>query len=104
MTEEIKFGPASKIYAEFVEYHTNHPEVYWQLRDLALQWARAGHSKIGMKMLFEVVRWNAGLRPDRDEKEEFVLNNNYTSHYARLIMEHEPELTDIFEIRTLRSA
>lgn len=101
--QETKYGPDSKIYREFVEYHTKHPEVYWQLRDLSLQWKHAGHQKIGIGMLFEVIRWNAGLRPDRDETEEFVLNNNYRSHYARLLMEHEPELEDIFEIRTLRS-
>jgi hypothetical protein len=101
--EEIKYGPNSKIYREFVQYHSRHPEVYWQLRDLSLEWKKAGHSKIGMKMLFEVVRWNAGIRPDRDQHEEFVLNNNYTSHYARLLMENEQELKDIFEIRSLRS-
>jgi hypothetical protein len=101
--QETKYGPDSKIYREFVEYHTKHPEVYWQLRDLALQWKRAGNSKIGIGMLFEVIRWNDGIRPNRDPDEEFVLNNNYRSHYARLLMEHEPELEDIFEIRRLRS-
>lgn len=102
-TEETVYGPDSKIYREFVEYHTKHPEVYWQLHALALQWVGAGHNKIGIGMLFEVMRWNAGLRPDRDGAEEFVLNNNYRSHYARLLMDHEPLLVGVFEVRTLRS-
>lgn len=100
---EIEYGPDSKIYRQFVEYHTKHPEVYFQLRDLALQWKRAGNSKCGIGMLFEVMRWNSALRPDKDEEADFALSNNFRSHYARLLMKHEPELEDLFDIKPLRS-
>ena len=35
---------------------------------------------------------------------EFKLNNDFTSRYARLIMQQEPDLEDFFEVRVLRSA
>lgn len=101
MTEE--YGPNSKIYRAFVDYHTANPDVYWTLVRLAREWKVAGHSKIGMKMLFEVTRWTFGLQPNKDPNEEFVLNNNYTAYYARLIMKHEKDLDGLFEIRELRT-
>jgi hypothetical protein len=35
--------------------------------------------------------------------DDFKLNNNYHSRYARLIMEREPGLDGFFETRGLRS-
>lgn len=88
----------SKIEAAFWEFHREHPEVYEELRQLALDARRAGRRRIGMKMLFEVVRWNRLLRTgDRG----FKLNNNYTAYYARLLMEREPELRGMFATRRL---
>ena len=52
-------------------------------------------------MLFEVLRWEWIIRGLPDTAEEFKLNNNYTSRYARLIMESEPGLEGVFETRRL---
>jgi hypothetical protein len=49
-------------------------------------------------MLFEVLRWRRMLRTAGDE---FQLNNNYRSYYARLIMLQESDLEDVFETRRL---
>jgi hypothetical protein len=43
----------------------------------------------------------AGLPADG---EEFKLNNNYTSRYARLLMEREAGLSGLFATRELRAA
>lgn len=83
----------------FQEFHETNPHVYEQLRNLALRLKRRGRTRYGMKGLFEVLRWQHAMETDDPE---FKLNNNYTAHYARLLMEREPELAGFFEIRKSR--
>ena len=82
----------------FEAFHTANPHVYARLRSLALDAARQGR-EVGIKMLFEVLRWQAVMSTN-DPSSEFKLNNGYTSFYARRLMECEPELKDFFETRT----
>jgi hypothetical protein len=56
-----------------------------------------------MKMLWETCRYFTILGASLDD-EPFRLNNNFTSRYARLLADQEPELADVFETRRLRSA
>jgi hypothetical protein len=86
--------------ARFLEFHHAHPEVYRELVRLARRWKAAGHARIGMKMLFEVLRWERGLAGVRDDR-GFRLNNDFTSRYARLIQANEPDLVGFFETRAL---
>ena len=86
---------------KFMKFHQMNPEVYETLVELAYQAKQTGKQKIGIKMLWEVMRWQRFLATKDDGK--FKLNNNYPSRYARLIMEQEEELKDIFDVRKLRS-
>ena len=95
---ELRFEQPGSIDAAFWNFHTNHPEVYEGLVRLAYQ---ADRDRLGIKMLFEVLRWEWIIRGLPDDAEEFKLNNNYTSRYARLIMESEPGLEGVFETRRL---
>jgi hypothetical protein len=82
----------------FEEFHNDHPEVYYRLVELARQWRRGGHAKLGIATLYEKLRWEwhmAGL----EDKDGYKLNNNYKALYARLIMERNPELEGLFQIR-----
>lgn len=98
----IEFTPAPRtkraesISERFARFHAENPDVYRELRELALAGRRRGLKRLGMKALFEIVRWNRALAT---RGEEFRLNNNFTAHYARLLMEQEPELVGIFETR-----
>lgn len=85
---------------KFKEYHKQNPGVYKRLVELTKQAHEKGKTRVGMKMLFEVVRWNEFLQTNDPD---FKLNNNYTSYYARMIMHQHPEFGEIFETRTLRS-
>jgi hypothetical protein len=83
---------------QFEQFHAANPHVYDALRRLALDAARRGR-RFGIGMLFEVLRYEYGIRTS-DQSSEFKLNNNYRSFYSRLLMEREPELDGYFETRT----
>jgi len=85
--------------AQFEEFHKNNPEVYEELVRLARQMKARGHKQIGIKMLWEVLRWERAMKTT--DQTEWKLNNNYTSRYARLIMEQEPDLEGFFKTREL---
>jgi hypothetical protein len=86
-----------RIELEFKQFHADHPQVYMQLVSLARQWQMNGTEKLGIATLFEVLRWNSHLNPGKSGG--YKLNNNYRALYARLIMEQEPLLKGIFELR-----
>lgn len=92
---------AASIKARFVAFDESNPRVYRRLVALARQAVARGRTRIGIKMLWEVLRWEFFLETDTDD--DFRLNNNYTAHYARKIMDTEPGLAGIFELRELRA-
>lgn len=96
-----KREPVSKLDADFAVFHAAHPEVYEGLVRLARQLKDRGHSKISIKMIFEVYRWE---HMTGKAKGEFRLNNNAHSRYSRLIMEKEADLRGFFDTRELKSA
>lgn len=90
--------PVDQIEIDFREYHANHPHVYNELVRLSREWVSVGHARLGIATLFEKLRWEwhvAGLT-DRDG---YKLNNNLRALYARKIMDQEPDLDGLFEIR-----
>lgn len=84
----------------FVRFHRQNPHVYSHLVRLARRWQRRQPgTKCGIGMLFEVCRWQLGLR---GEGEPLALNNNYRAFYARLIMSRERDLAGLFNLRRQR--
>jgi len=83
----------------FVRFHHANPHVYRRLVGLARQWQQAGHDRVSMKMLFEVLRFDHGLRTA--SLDGLKLNNNYTSRYVRVIAANERDLAPLFERRAL---
>lgn len=86
---------------QFEAFHRLNPHVYARLHMMALDLVRRGRQKIGMKMLFEVLRWQHAMTTT-DPASEFKLNNNYTAFYARLLMEQDKRLDGLFEVRQQR--
>tara|TARA_R110000823_G_scaffold99112_1_gene213993 strand:- start:147 stop:494 length:348 start_codon:yes stop_codon:yes gene_type:complete len=93
---------AGSIQEAFERFHELNPSVYRNLLSMAHEMKRRGRKQIGMKMLFELLRWNYYLNTD-DPNSKFRLCNNYTSRYSRLISEQEPDLEDVFSFRKLIS-
>lgn len=89
-------GPKTLLDAQFEKFHKENPRVYEELVSLTQQGYDRGRKRIGMRMLFEVVRWNRFLQTTDPQ---YKLNNSYTSRYARLIMAQNPKFQGIFETR-----
>lgn len=80
----------------FARFHAGNPAVYAGLCKLALEMLGLGWRRCSMDMLFHLLRWSYGVQTHGDE---YRLNNNYTSFYARPLMEREPRLAGFFETR-----
>lgn len=91
-------NPEDTIREAFLRFHADNPHVYDELVMLARRAISRGATRLGIKMMFEVLRWRHTLRTGGDD---FKLNNNYHSYYARLIMSREADLGDVFELRKL---
>ena len=91
-------GNMGKLETAFWQFHNEHPRVYSLLLLYALQWRkrRGPDAKLGIKALFERVRWEINLKENTDA---FKLNNNNTAFYARLLMNRNPYLKDMFSVR-----
>lgn len=87
----------------FLIFHYKNPQVYDRLVQLARRAVARGKKRIGIGMLWEVMRWEMWLDVV-DDGDVFKLNNSYRSRYARLIMETELSLADVFETRKLKSS
>jgi hypothetical protein len=85
----------------FEEFHRANPNVYTLLVKFARQAKAAGMKKYGIASLFERLRWHISI--ELKSEQAFKLNNNFRSRYARLIMEHEPDLDGFFELRELKN-
>lgn len=92
------------IEAAFNAYHAAHPNVCDELIRMSREAKAAGRRRIGIGMLFEVLRWNAIIAGLPDPHEAYKLNNNYRSRYVRLIEERAPDLIGFFEKRALKAA
>lgn len=99
MSQVDLFG-MTKADQEFETFHKKNPDVYAEFVKLAQEAKKRGRSRIGIKMLAEVIRWNRFLNTTDDD---YKINNNFVSRYARLIVQAHPELEEMFEFRKLRS-
>lgn len=89
-------GSRPTITDQFLAFDAAHPYVYRALERLTAERLAAGATRIGLKELFEALRWRLpqGLRG---------LNNNYTALYARQLVADHPEWALVFELRRRRT-
>ena len=99
-TKTKMFKPTIK--EQFYAFHASNHEVADELALLAFDLQRRGHERGSISQLFEVLRWQRAMNTD-DPSSEFKLNNNYRSHYARMLTRCYPRLDGFFELRQMRS-
>lgn len=93
---EPDYSPEASLADRFAEFHRCNPHVADALEQLADQWL-ARHNRVGMKALWERLRWESGIRTDG---KPYALNNNWPAFYSRLLIARRPEWADRIQTRT----
>jgi hypothetical protein len=84
--------------ARFERFHRDNPHIYRSLVSLARRARAAGRRRIGIRMLWERMRWDLEVEAIRTEGAP-KLNDHFTARYARLMQSQEPDLVGLFETR-----
>lgn len=88
--------PELTLREKFERFHADNPHVYDAIVRLCFELKESGVHRIGIKAIFEQLRWRYRIQTQGDE---YQLNNNHAPYYARLVMEQNPELDGVFELR-----
>jgi len=88
---------------EFESFHAANPFVYHLLVEFARKVKATGVHNYGIKALLEQVRWHVTFETYQWKPGAFKLNNNLAPYYARLILEKEPDLHGLFQLRILKA-
>ena len=91
---------ALQLDAEVDLFIAENPHVWKKFLMLACKLKAKGVDRWSCKNLFEVLRWDHAITSN-SPADSFVLNNSYTSRFARRLME-EPDFEGFFEVRRLR--
>ncbi|ANP53666.1 hypothetical protein J2Z21_009351 [Streptomyces griseochromogenes] len=94
--------PAGKlsIQERFEAFHQLNPWILRHLEALTADCVERGLTRIGIGMLFEVLRWQYGIAT---QGEPWKLNNDFRSRYVRLLLELHPEWSSLFETRKIHT-
>ncbi|MFE0640164.1 hypothetical protein [Streptomyces sp. NPDC058877] len=88
------------IQERFEAFHELNPWVLDELETMTARCVSQHWPRVGIAMLFELLRWRYG---EATRGDEFRLNNNFRSRYVRLLLERHPEWTHLFSTRALRT-
>jgi hypothetical protein len=89
------------IQERFADFCERNPHILEELESRALLLRSRGARRIGVKAIWEAMRFDAMVRTDT---RDFKLNNDFTALYARLLIERHPLLADVIETRERRAA
>lgn len=80
----------------FEAFHRANPHLLVVLRDMALAVKAQGIPRVGMKALFEQLRWHYYVKTTG---EIYKLANTHTAYYSRVLMQWCPALDGFFSLR-----
>lgn len=86
----------------FQNFDAANPHIYQLIERMAVDLAARGHRRIGIKMIWETLRYRYAVQSTGDDT--YHLNNIYTSRYARKLTLAHPELAQRIELRELKAA
>lgn len=89
------------IQSKFEDFDHAHPEVYAKIVEFARLARQRGFARYGIGSVWERMRWHFNF--EQRTSDDFKLNNNFRSRYARKIMDSEPDLEGFFSTRKLRA-
>jgi len=99
--QQDSFHFRDSLQRRFEAYHQARPEIFDHLVKLCFEVKAMGFKRYGIGSLWEVMRWHFQI--DKKMGDDFKLNNDYRSRYARLIVATYPEFDGFFEMRELRA-
>jgi hypothetical protein len=102
MSAQMAFPMGDSIQERFEEFHAANPVVLETLERETQRWLDAGHSRLGIGMLWERLRWVLHVEVTGNPVPR--LNDHHRSRYVRLMIQRHPEWSSVFELRELRSA
>jgi hypothetical protein len=92
----------SRIDRRFLEFHQANPAIYEMIvrfcRDVRKYNAKR---RTSIDLIWGRLRWELSIEVNPMGLEDYKLNNDFRSRYARLVMAQEPDLDGIFEVREL---
>lgn len=83
---------------QFREYDMANPQIYELFKRFSLEAIKAGRRKLSASLITERIRWEVFVVVDTDD--EFKINNNWRSFYARKFMNEFPEYDGVFATRS----
>lgn len=96
-----EFESCATLQERYEQFRDLNPSLLPSLERLTDEWLAQGHTRLGIGMLFEVLRWRAAMATRSDH---YKLNNNYLSRFVRDLIARRPEFSEVFETRELRAA
>jgi hypothetical protein len=94
-------GDDSLLLRKWAEFHGEHPDVYFALEKLALEWVNKRKRKHGgIAMFWETLRYFSDMGA---KDEEYRLSNNHRAYYARLLLHDHRILRGVLSVRELRT-
>jgi len=99
--------PDDSIQREFLDFHASNPHVYKFLVHYSMQAVREMRKRgiaspqYSISAVIERVRWHVNF--EVKGYQDFKINNDYRSRYARLIMKTVPKLRGVFNLRKIKS-
>lgn len=97
---EPTYSPEHTIQQRWDAWSAANPWVIAELERLVSRWLAAGHERVGIKQMWEVIRYEYGATTG----DTFRANNSFTSRAARDLIALHPEWAEFIETRELRAA
>lgn len=92
------YEPRATISERYAEFEALNPWIIPALERLTLDWIEAGHKRLGIGMLTEILRWEYGRTVSTDG---LKINNDFRSRMVRRLIDLHPDWADVFATRCL---
>jgi hypothetical protein len=97
LTPTCLFTGRERTRRAFDAFHAQHPEVYDLFARFAHELRYAGRTRYSARTIVERIRWHYAVNPDHDGG--FKINDWFSAHYGRLLVQREPDFAGMFEMR-----
>jgi hypothetical protein len=102
MTQKFKdYSKGGLIDDQFYVFHHDNPRVYELFKQLALEAIMSGVKHWSADNILHVIRWKT-KEDGRRAGEQYKINNNHSSRYARMFAADFPEHENFFRTRRLK--